>query len=543
MDNLVKLARRLPEPYEDELWYSVLSRYHRMSGNLTENETFREIMPGMLKGRDGSIPILTINNYSIWAMKGDERALWDIYSRHTLEPYWFRFSKQNSKINAYVKSITRYRNKKIDNPLTTFHLDKMRYCPLCAEEERKLYGETFWHRLPQIPLLVICPKHKCRLVESNIKNIRTTRLFITSDAAVLAQQLQDEEDKTGLKRLISNNLTEYEQPFYDFVTGLQNGDAVGTAKALGVPNTFGDKIQNWIVVNNYETFQKAELKHICFNSAKDGSTAVINVYMGTPSEVTADTTPDYVMNVDYVDGAWALTPPTGVVKDYTFSTPTNKVSFEGTDLSQYAAKSASTGEWSITLPRALDFENDSTYVITNDMGDYNGHVYDVTSDGTVSHMLLADLDTDTKETYQAKLEAVLKEAYRLLSIGASENDFSNVLLDSAEIAKCVPTALENEDDVTTAAENARKKAIGASVTNVTVTADDTLEGYPDAYTYRLSGNDGVIMDVKLKVTTTNGDARMKAAITLRLINGAWKVVSIDSAKDIFTGLSVLDPEW
>lgn len=232
-----------------------------------------------------------------------------------------------------------------------------------------------------------------------------------SDAAVLAQQLQDEEDKTGLKRLISNNLTEYEQPFYDFVTGLQNGDAVGTAKALGVPNTFGDKIQNWIVVNNYETFQKAELKHICFNSAKDGSTAVINVYMGTPSEVTADTTPDYVMNVDYVDGAWALTPPTGVVKDYTFTTPTNKVSFEGTDLSQYAAKSASTGEWSITLPRALDFENDSTYVITNDMGDYNGHVYDVTSDGTVSHMLLADLDTDTKETYQAKLEAVLKEAY------------------------------------------------------------------------------------------------------------------------------------
>ena len=48
-----------------------------------------------------------------------------------------------------------------------------------------------------------------------------------SDAAVLAQQLQDEEDKTGLKRLISNNLTEYEQPFYDFVTGLQNADPIG----------------------------------------------------------------------------------------------------------------------------------------------------------------------------------------------------------------------------------------------------------------------------------------------------------------------------
>lgn len=45
-----------------------------------------------------------------------------------------------------------------------------------------------------------------------------------SEAAVLAQQLQDEEDQTGLKRLISNNITEYEQPFYDFVESLQEGD-------------------------------------------------------------------------------------------------------------------------------------------------------------------------------------------------------------------------------------------------------------------------------------------------------------------------------
>ena len=320
---------------------------------------------------------------------------------------------------------------------------------------------------------------------------------------------------------------------------LQKGDAAAAAKALGVPNTFGDKLQSWVIVNNYETFQKAEMKSICLNSAKDGASAVLNIYMKSPEDVTTDTQPDYTMNVDYVNGAWALTPPTGVIKDYAFSAPTNKVTFEGTDLSSYAAKSAATGEWMVTLPRALDLESNSTYVITNDMGDYNGHVYDVTSDGTVNHILLADLDVDTKATYQAKLEAVLKESYRLLSIGAGETDFSNVLLDSNEIAKCVPTPLENEDDVTTAEENARKKAIGASVTNVS----DTLEGYPDAYTYRLDGNDGIVMDVKIKVSTTNGDARVKATINMRLINGAWKVVSIDSSKDIFTELSVLDPEW
>ena len=77
-----------------------------------------------------------------------------------------------------------------------------------------------------------------------------------SEAAVLAQQLQEEETQTGLKRLISNNLTEYEQPFYDFVDSLQKGDAAAAAKALGVPNTFGDKLQSWVIVNNYETSRK-----------------------------------------------------------------------------------------------------------------------------------------------------------------------------------------------------------------------------------------------------------------------------------------------
>lgn len=150
---------------------------------------------------------------------------------------------------------------------------------------------------------------------------------------------------------------------------------------------------------------------------------------------------------------------------------------------------------------------------------------------------------------QLEAEGVVKESVcviskdRLLSIGAGESDFSNVLLDSNEISNCVPEPVDSDDDVEAIQANADKKALGASVTSITVAPDDTIEGYPDAYTYRLDGNDGVKMNVKLKVSTTNGDAHMKATIGMRIINGAWKIVSIDSKRDIFTGLSVLDPEW
>ena len=346
-----------------------------------------------------------------------------------------------------------------------------------------------------------------------------------------------------MKRLISNNLTEYEQPVHDFIEGLQDGDAEKTATALGVPNTFGEKLQDWVVVNDFETFQKTDMTNICLNSAKEGSKAAINVFMKTPGEVTADTSPDYTLTAEYTNGAWVLNPPTGILTDYSFTVPNNKVSFQETDLSNYTAKNAETGVWTVTLPRALDLDSDAAYVISTDMGDFNGRVYQIAADGNKKQMLLADIDSDTRDAYQSKLSAVMKEVYRLLSIGAGESDFSNVLLDSNEISNCVPEPVDSDDDVEAIQANADKKALGASVTSITVTPDDTIEGYPDAYTYRLDGNDGVKMNVKLKVSTTNGDAHMKATIGMRIINGAWKIVSIDSKRDIFTGLSVLDPEW
>lgn len=364
-----------------------------------------------------------------------------------------------------------------------------------------------------------------------------------SEEAVLTQQLAEEEAQTGLKRLISRNLTEYEQPVYDFVKGLQDNDADMICRALGVPNTFGENLENWIIVNDYESLRDLELKNICLNSAKKGSQAAINVYLKTPGEVNSSSNADLRMTVVFDDETWSLNPPSGVLENYSFSSPTNKVKFEDTDLSPYATKKASSATYTITFPRALDLENDAVYTINMDMGEYSGHVYTITADGNVRRMLLADLDADTQKTFQTKLESILTEIYRLMSLGAGESDFMNVMLNSSEIAKCVPVQVNSESDTASIAANEAKKALGASVTSVNVIPDDTLEGYPDAYTYRLNGSDGIIMNTKLKITTTSGDVRMKAVFTLRLINGAWKIVSVDSSRDVFTKLSVMDPEW
>ena len=44
----------------------------------------------------------------------------------------------------------------------------LRFCSLCAKEDREKYGETYWHREHQIPRIRVCPRHRLYLGNSTI---------------------------------------------------------------------------------------------------------------------------------------------------------------------------------------------------------------------------------------------------------------------------------------------------------------------------------------------------------------------------------------
>src|SRR5260370_39857782 len=48
------------------------------------------------------------------------------------------------------------------------HLNRLRYCALCAKDARVNFGECYWHRLHQLPGVEICPIHKVFLENSEI---------------------------------------------------------------------------------------------------------------------------------------------------------------------------------------------------------------------------------------------------------------------------------------------------------------------------------------------------------------------------------------
>lgn len=64
--------------------------------------------------------------------------------------------------------------------------ERLRFCPTCVNEDRERYGETYWHRIHQIPGVEVCPNHFNFLESSNAlsKDRRAPSKFIPAENVV-----------------------------------------------------------------------------------------------------------------------------------------------------------------------------------------------------------------------------------------------------------------------------------------------------------------------------------------------------------------------
>lgn len=147
-----------PKPYEDELVYSVITRFYAHSG-IPSSCKAKQYIYGQTTAR--------LDPYGIGHMKEYvEEALLRHISReelvmeHTMFHYVEAFN-YNKKRDFYWavrgKNIsTLYQNKK----------RHMWYCPLCAKEDAKNYGEAYYHITHQV--MTACPIHKIKLKQVGI---------------------------------------------------------------------------------------------------------------------------------------------------------------------------------------------------------------------------------------------------------------------------------------------------------------------------------------------------------------------------------------
>ena len=159
-----------PEIYPDELLYSWLARYYIQTGYVRYAFVAEELFQSKTVRPD----IEFVNQYTASMLQAitEKMPMSEIIENHTMFPYYGRFLPKERKNQAYTAMIQtkgNYHNL-LPMPKRKGNTDRyLRYCPVCAENDHKQYGEAYWHRIHQLQGVKICSQHGCYLLESEVK--------------------------------------------------------------------------------------------------------------------------------------------------------------------------------------------------------------------------------------------------------------------------------------------------------------------------------------------------------------------------------------
>ena len=167
-----------PAPYPDEWWYSVLCRYFVRAGYQSHAAVSAELYGkervvhgSLLPGRSCYLITSRLPQGSL--------DLEDVLMNHTLMPYYLRFYPAEKKQNVLKKmlqgSSTGITSIDIHGPDGE---QGLKYCPICYMEDMEKYGEPYWHREHQIPLMQLCPAHRAPLVKYPIQYTKLSDVYI-----------------------------------------------------------------------------------------------------------------------------------------------------------------------------------------------------------------------------------------------------------------------------------------------------------------------------------------------------------------------------
>ena len=155
----------LPHPYPDELIGSVFIRACRHRG------LSPKALGLLLSGKQRSQwPMLLSTHLEVFANATGISARDFLYS-HTAFPYSTRFMSQ-SETDRQEENLLVHNGKSLFVLIqaATTGGYSLRFCPRCIETDLDLFGESYWHRTHNLPLVELCGIHKVRLMTPVARN-------------------------------------------------------------------------------------------------------------------------------------------------------------------------------------------------------------------------------------------------------------------------------------------------------------------------------------------------------------------------------------
>lgn len=151
-----------PDPHPDEIFYSLCARYSSHVCYTSTKKIFQELFGS--QHSISAIGLPTHLGHVIDNLPPERKyTVDDLIDQNTLFPLYGPFLSQERWLEIRELMIGDngtgiYRRLGLANqniPRLTF----FRYCPDCAEQDKKNFGEYYWHRLHQVVGVEICPIH------------------------------------------------------------------------------------------------------------------------------------------------------------------------------------------------------------------------------------------------------------------------------------------------------------------------------------------------------------------------------------------------
>lgn len=190
-----------PEPYPDELLYSLFARYYVRSGYPIYRSAAEDLYRDVNISPDMEFinPLTSDALHHLTKYKDMQQRILN----NTLFPYYSAFIP-NDRQRELLTQIAD--NKKVRCDMLRRIGEKeavkgLLFCPCCANEDRKRYGETYWHRTHQIPHLYICPIHHCRLKYALTlkKGGRTPALLTAQELITVTDEITFVDNKSLIR--------------------------------------------------------------------------------------------------------------------------------------------------------------------------------------------------------------------------------------------------------------------------------------------------------------------------------------------------------
>lgn len=217
-----------PTPYPGESLYSVLCRYHVRSCNKNDLYTIAQLFGGKT-----SVQYTVLSPALLAYETGWLGHLYGITMKSLMnENTAYRFS---IPFESYFS--TNLLTEENNTPEKSYFFRKvqrryihpsrqLRYCPKCAAEQRKMFGESYWNILPHLSGYEICHIHGEPIRESGIPLKATIYKFYPA-SNYIQDNCEIHENMENMQK-IDRHLDSYERHAKEISWCYHNGHTIGS---------------------------------------------------------------------------------------------------------------------------------------------------------------------------------------------------------------------------------------------------------------------------------------------------------------------------